>query len=110
MTDTWLNIAIEIGLFSLLGVLYYFYQKRKIIGYEENKKPALMGYLIQACLAEKNEQPEEELDRVIEALDDFLHGKSDQPPIALLKIFSASEKCSPELKEVIKATLEELGE
>lgn len=110
MTDSWLNIAIEIALFTLLGVLYYFYQKRKIIGYEENKKPALMGYLIQACLSEKGEHPEAELDHVIEALDDFLHGKSAQPPIALLKMYATSEKCSPELKEVITATLEELGE
>jgi hypothetical protein len=110
MTDMWANLAIEIGLFTLLGILYYFYQKKKIIHYEKNKRPAVMGYLLQACLIEKKDDPQPELDAIIEALDDFLHGKSAHPPIALLNLYAASEKCTPELKEIIKASIDEMNE
>jgi hypothetical protein len=110
MTDNWTNIAIEIALFTLLGILYYFYQKKKIIHYEENKKPAIMGYLLQACLTDKTDEKQPDLDAVIEALDDYVHGKSATPPSALLKMFASGTQCSPELRDIIHASLEEIGE
>lgn len=109
MHDFWGNFLIEIGLFTLLGVLYYFYQKKKILKHEANKVPMLMGYILHSCLAERGEEPHPELDPIIEAIDDYLHNRSLTPPIVLLKQFTASDKCSPELRAVIEEGLKELG-
>lgn len=108
MDNVWLNFALEIGLFSLLGVLYYFYQKRKIIRYEENKTPLVMTYLLNRCLEEKTDSPQPKLDAVIEALDDFVNNKSKSAPTALLKTFSESPECSQDLKKEIIEGLEEI--
>lgn len=102
------NFLTELGLFSFLGVLYYYYQKRKILNYEKNKGPVIMGYVLHSCLAEKGDQPSPELDSIIEAIDDYLHNKSATPPSALLKTYARSSKCSPELKEVIEEGLREI--
>lgn len=110
MNETWQNILIEIGLFIILGVLYYFYQKRKIVSYEENKGPLIMGFILQSCLTEKNETAQPELDSVIESLDDYLHNRSATPPSALLRIFMNSPQCSKELSDVIREGLNELEE
>lgn len=108
MDNFWMNFALEIGFLSLLGVLYYFYQKRKIIRYEENKTPMVMGYLLQLCLSEKTEGPQPKLDTLIEALDDFLNQKTPQAPVALLKTFADSQECPKDLKEAILDGLKEL--
>jgi hypothetical protein len=108
MDNTLLNFALEIGLFSLLGVLYYFYQKRKILKYEENKTPLVISFILQSCLSEKLDTAQPELDHVIEALDDFLKQESSHPPVSLLKTFAQTSECSPELKEVILEGLKEL--
>lgn len=108
MDNFWLNFAVEIGFLSLLGVLYYFYQKRKIIRYEENKTPMVMGYLLQLCLSEKTEESQPKLDALIEALDDFLNQKSKSAPIALLKTFADSADCPKDLREAILEGLKEL--
>jgi hypothetical protein len=102
------NFLIEIGLFTFLGVLYYFYQKRKIVHYEENKTPIVMGYILQSLLTERGENPHRELDPLIESVDDYLQNKTASPPIALLKVYSASESCSPELRAVISEGLQEI--
>lgn len=108
MTDFWGNFLIEIGLFSFLGVLYYFYQKRKIIRDEENKVPLVMGFILQSCLVEKKELAQPELDTLIEALDDYLNNKTTAPPISLLKLYTSTAHCSSELKDVIDMGLLEL--
>jgi hypothetical protein len=108
MNSMWENLLIELGLFILLGILYYFYQRRKIISYEENKKPLVMGFILQACLSEKKDVPQAELDTLIEALDDYLHNKTAHPPMALLKVYMTSPSCSPELHDVIKEGLIEI--
>lgn len=108
MDNIWLDFALEIGLFSLLGMLYYFYQKRKILKYEENKTPMVMNFIMQSCLSEKLEEAQPELDSVIEALDDYLNQTSASPPLALLKHFVTTPACSPTLKEVILEGLKEL--
>lgn len=110
MDNFWLNFALEIGLFSLLGVMYYFYQKRKIIQYEENKTPMVMGMLLQSCLSEKNETSQPMLDSVIEALDDFLNQKTKTAPVALLKTYAQSPDCPVELKDAITEGLKELDQ
>lgn len=109
MFDLWGNILLEIGLFAIFGVLYYFYQKRKIMHYEANKGPIIMEMILQSCLSDKNDSPQPELDGVIEALDDYLQKKSDTAPTALLNQFAQSGACSPELKNVIVEGLEEYG-
>lgn len=108
MNNSWENIALEIGLFIFLGVLYYFYQKRKIVHYEENKGPLVMGFIFQSCLHDKKEEPQPELDSLIESLDDYLHNKTPTPPVALLKQYMNSSQCSVELKDIIREGLNEL--
>ncbi len=108
MTHFWMNFAIEIAVLSFLGILYYFYQKRKILQYEENKIPLIMSYLLQSCLAQKNDEPSPQLDALIESLDDFLQGKSMSPPLGPLQSFLTSIECSPELKSIIEEGLKEL--
>lgn len=108
MANFWMNFAIEIAVLSLLGVLYYFYQKRKLVQYEENKIPLVMSFILQSCLTHKTEAPTPVLDTLIESLDDFLQQKTSVPPLALLRSFSDSAECSPELKEIIDEGLKEL--
>jgi len=109
MDSFWFNFALEIGFFSLLGVMYYFYQKRKILRYEENKVPMVMEFLLGACLEEKKDGPQPLLDSVIEALDDYLKKKTATPPTALLKTFAESSDCTPELRHAIVEGLKELN-
>lgn len=109
MFDFWGNLLLELALFIFFGVLYYFYQRRKIIQYEANKGPILMGMLLESCLTEKTDDtPQPELDGVIEALDDYLQKKSSTPPLALLHHFAQSPHCSEELKNVITESIKEL--
>lgn len=108
MNKFWENFLLEIGLFTILGVLYYFYQKRKIVHYEENKTPIVMGFILQSCLTEKKDQVEPQLDALIEALDDYLHNKATHPPVALLKVYMNSPECSSELKDIIQEGLLEV--
>lgn len=67
-----------------------------------------MGLLLQSCLAEKIDQPQPELDQIIESIDDYLHNKTTHPPIVLLKKFLVSEQCSIELKNIILESLNEI--
>jgi len=110
MSESWQNILMEIGLFIILGVLYYFYQKRKIVSYEENKGPLIMGFILQSCLTEKQETSQPELDSVIESIDDYLHNRTPTPPSALLRLFMNSPQCSKELSDIIREGLNELEE
>lgn len=108
MATFWQNFLLEIGLFTFLGILYYFYQKRKIVDFEKNKNPLIMGFILQSCLSEKEDKSQPELDHVIETIDDYLHNRTAQPPIMLLKNFMLSENCSEELKEVIREGINEI--
>lgn len=101
------NLLYELLFLSLLGVLYYFYQKRKILSFEENKGPIIMGFILQSCLSVRGENPDKNLDPVIEGLDDYLHNKTATPPTALLSTYANSTACSPELKDVILQGLED---
>lgn len=104
------NILLELALFIFLGVLYYFYQRRKILHFEENKSPLIMGFILQSCLTEKKDGPEPQLDSLIEALDDYLHNRSSQPPFALLKVYMNSSQCSQELRDIIREGILEIEE
>ena len=108
MDNFWTNFLAEIGLFTLLGILYYFYQRRKILHYEENKEPMVMNFILQSCLAEKRDESQVELDNVIEALDDYLQNKTITPPSSLLKSYAESKHCSHELRQIIVEGLEEI--
>lgn len=102
------NLFIEIAFLSLLGFLYYLYQRRKILHYEENKGPMVMGYILHSCITERGDSPHKELDVIIESIDDYLHNRISSPPVILLKHYSESPECSPELKAVIVEGLSEL--
>ena len=104
------NILLELALFIFLGLLYYFYQRRKILHFEENKTPLIMGFILQSCLADKNESSQPQLDTLIEALDDYLHNRSATPPYSLLQIYMDSPQCSQELKDIIREGILEIEE
>ena len=104
------NLLYELALFTLLGVLYYFYQKKKILSYEENKGALIMGYILQACLSVRGENPEKELDPIIESLDDYLQNKTLTPPTALLSVYANSSTCPAELKDIILQGIEDLND
>lgn len=109
MDTVWFNFALEIGFFSFLGVLYYFYQKRKILHFEENKIPLVMSFLLQASLSEKIEgQEQPEMDQVIEALDDYLNKKTKNPPLEKLKKFALSPECPADLSHAINEAMKEI--
>jgi hypothetical protein len=108
MNKFWENFLFEIGIFIFLGVLYYFYQKKKIIHYEENKTPLVMGFILQSCLTEKKNIPQPQLDALIESLDDYLHNRTPHPPLALLLHFLESPECSDELKNIIQEGMIEI--
>jgi hypothetical protein len=101
---------LEIALLALLGLLYYLYQRRRILREDRQKGPLIMGYLLQSILAEKGETPDATVDTLIESLDDYLHNRAAHPPRALLRHFAATPACSPELRDVILTGLAELGD
>ena len=103
------NLALEISVLVFFGMLYYFYQKRKILHFEENKNTIVMNMILEACLAEKTSMPQPELDHLISGLDDFLQNKTSRPPINDLKKFMETEACSVELKETVAIGLKELA-
>ena len=107
--NKWENFLLEISLFIFLGILYYFYQKKKIINYESNKLSAVMQFILEACLVEKTDEPQPELDSLIVSIDDFLNKQSD-PPVSQLRLFMNSDKCTAELKEIIQEGLKEIEE
>ncbi len=108
MDNFLVSFLIEMAFFGLLGLGYYFYQRRKIIQYEDQKGPIIMGYLLQAFLTEKGENDIPEMSSIIEALDDYLNNKARTPPTILLKRFLSSPECSPEMKSLIEESMSEL--
>lgn len=106
--NLWENILLEISIFIFLGILYYFYQKKKILNYETNKVSNIMEFILQACLVEKKDMPQPELDSLIESIDDYLKNKNEHPPLPLLKLFMNSEECTVELREIIDQGLKEI--
>jgi hypothetical protein len=109
MDNSWMNFALEIGFLAFLGILYYFYQKRKILRFEDTKTPMVMNYILQTCLSEKEEglaQPG--LDKMIEALDDYLNNQDTKPPLPQLISFSKTSECSEGLQAVITEAMKEI--
>jgi hypothetical protein len=108
MGNDWENFLLELALFSILGILYYFYQKKKILYYEKNKNFFIMNQILESCLSEKKDHPQPELDSLIESLDDFLQKKIPLPPLSLLKNFLNSSNCPKELNEIISEGIREI--
>ena len=103
------NLAIELALLAALCLIYYFWQKRRIIKFEQNKSLAVAAPLLQACLIEKDQQSFEMLESFIIELDDFLHGKSASFPTVLAEQLAGHKACPHDLSEVIKESLKELA-
>lgn len=108
MDNTWGNLALELVVLTFFGLLYYLYQRRKILRFEADKVPFLMNMILETLLAERGDAIHPVYDPVIEALDDFLNQKTTTPPLPLLKGLMISERCSPELKAMIKDVLDEI--
>jgi hypothetical protein len=104
------NLSLEMALFAGLGMLYYFYQKRKILRYEEEKVTYLMGLILEASLSERENSPSDQLDPLIEAIDDFLHNRSSTPPYELIRTCAGNTSFSEEYRSVLKESLLELDE
>jgi hypothetical protein len=108
MNNFLFNFLIEIGLFTLLGLLYYFYQKKKITRYEADKPYIIMGQILQSCLVLRGDTPHATLDPLIEEIDDFMREQKIQAPLESLRKFSQSSECSDDLRAVIIEGLREL--
>ncbi len=108
MSQNWQNLLFEIALLTILGILYYFYQKKKILKADENRIPFILEFVLQACLAEKKEEEEAELMRLIEEIDDFLQNKTSLLPIQSMKTYKESKSCGEDLKDVIHEALIEI--
>jgi hypothetical protein len=106
-TNSLFNIAIELAILSLLGMVYYFYQKRKLAHFEKNKTLISMNLILDMCLSRKSDSASPQLDLLIEALDDFITQKTEQPPLELIQTYLKSEECSPDLYREITTTLRE---
>jgi hypothetical protein len=105
----WQNFLLELGVLSFFGALYYFFQRKKILEYEHMKIPLTMQLILEACLSEKKEILQPELDELIISLDDYLKDTTKAPPFLLLKNYQDSSHCSEDLKKVIKQGFEEMG-
>ena len=103
------NLAIELLVLAALGLVYYFWQRRRILQFEQHKSYAVAAPLLQACLIEKDQQSFELLESFILELDDFLHGKSATFPTALAQQLANNISCPHDLSEVIKESLKELN-
>lgn len=109
MQSHWGNFLIELGVLSFFGVLYYLFQRKKILQYEDRKIPITMQFILEACLAEKKDFPQKHLDDLIISIDDYLKDTTRIPPFSLLKSYEQSSDCSLELKKIIQIGLLEMG-
>jgi len=100
-----MDFLLEIAFLSFLGILYYFYQKKKILQMDAQQEISNMSFILHSLLAQRGDTPDVEMDALIEAIDDFLSNKTTHPPTALLKKFSDSDRCSEELRMVIQGGL-----
>lgn len=105
-----LKLSLEMALFAGLGVLYYFYQKKRILRHEEEKATYLMGFILEASLSERGDEAHATLDPLIEAIDDFLHNRISTPPFGLMKICAKDASFSEEYRNVLQEALNELSE
>lgn len=101
MTEFWENFLVEIGFLSLLGIAYYFYQKKKILTQEKNKIPDGFKYILQCALIDQDEKSNPELENLISVLDDYQKEITKDAPYDAIKKYSNSTHCSAELKQVI---------
>lgn len=108
MIEFWLKLVLEISFLALLGVLYYFYQKKKLLGFDQDKIHIIMEVILNSCLNEKNEYPQPELDRLIETIDDYLKGLTPSPPLDQIRHYLENKKCSEDLRSIINEGLKEL--
>lgn len=102
------SLFIELSILIGLGLIYYFWQKRRILNFEENKAMAIAAPLLQACLIEQEHTRFTLLDTFILSLDDFLHGKTNYFPTALAQQLTLDQHCPEDLREIIKESLKEL--
>jgi hypothetical protein len=100
----------EISLLGTLGLVYYFYQRKKILNYEKNRLSDLLSFMLQQSLVERGDKENHELDRIIVQLDDSLKSGSQNFPIDNLRRYSQRKDCSEEYREIIKALLNEINE
>lgn len=103
------NLSLEMALFAFLGVLYYFYQKKRILRHEAEKTTYIMSFLLEATLSERGEHPHERLDPLIEAIDDYLHNRTSAPPVGLLKLCAEDARFSAEYRDVLQESIRELS-
>lgn len=103
------TLFIELIVLGLLGVIYYFWQKRRILNFENNKAVAVAAPLLQACLIEQDQGSFELLNHFIIALDDFIHGKSSYFPTSLAEQLIQEQQCPADLADIIKESLREIG-
>jgi len=112
MSNQAIELTIELGLLGLFGLLYYLYQRRKILAFEADKIPSQLGLILQLLLLEHDKNSTDPiLNELIEEIDRFLHGETSHPPLALMKVYSENQpNHSPDLKRMIAEILVEINE
>lgn len=103
------TLFIELSVLIFLGLIYYYWQKKRILRFEENKAVTVAAPLLQACLIEQEQADFSLLSHFIVALDDFLHGKSSYFPTTLAQELIKDKQCPDDLVEIIKESLKEIG-
>lgn len=103
------TLFIELMALAVLGLGYYFWQKRRILSFEKDKEAIVAAPLLQACLIEQDLKSFKLLDNFILALDDYLHGKTNYFPVVLAKELMASRECPEDLSSIIEESLREIG-
>ncbi len=86
----WWQLLGELALLSLLGVGYYFFQKRRYLRWLKEEPQLLAKDLFLYLNSEEQVPDSVELSDLMVALEDFLEQRRDTWPIDELKKFHAS--------------------
>lgn len=103
------TLFIELLALGTLGLGYYFWQKKRILRFEENKMSIVAAPLLQACLIEQEHKSFSLLNSFTLELDDYLHGKTSHFPLALANELMKHPECPQDLAHILEESLREIG-
>lgn len=100
----WLNILIDIGILSLIGLMYYYYQKKRIIRVShENILSDLESYRFKVNEYVDARKNEENYQRLKEFSDHFEKIYTDQNLEGFNELLNKQDLLSNKLKEQLNA-------
>lgn len=104
--DIFYKLLFEILIFLVLGLLYYFFQKRKIYSYIEKERNYALNTINEICheLINSDKLPTQELNivkQILNALDDLENQQIQNLPYSIYKDVIYTFDDSSELKLII---------